>query len=108
MMILNYDKAELKALKDNYFISKAFYETIKEQTEEIQKKILAENEFYVTDDMMKIIITRGGTEADRRILKPFATYKMSNDDFKKYPDLYGLQIGAYPIAKNTGKYKKVW
>lgn len=23
----------------------------------------------------------------------------------EYPDLYGLQIGAYPIAKNTGKFK---
>lgn len=24
---------------------------------------------------------------------------------KKYPDLYGLTIGAYPIAKNTGKHR---
>lgn len=23
---------------------------------------------------------------------------------KEYPDLFGLQIGAYPIAKNSGKY----
>ncbi len=23
----------------------------------------------------------------------------------EYPDLYGLQIGAYPIAKNTGKHR---
>ena len=23
---------------------------------------------------------------------------------EQYPDLYGLMIGAYPIAKNTGKY----
>lgn len=22
----------------------------------------------------------------------------------KYPDLYGYMIGAYPIAKNTGKW----
>lgn len=24
---------------------------------------------------------------------------------KEYPDLYGLIIGAYPIAKNTGKHR---
>jgi len=23
---------------------------------------------------------------------------------EQFPDLYGLMIGAYPIAKNTGKY----
>lgn len=23
---------------------------------------------------------------------------------EQFPDLYGMQIGAYPIAKNTGKY----
>jgi len=23
----------------------------------------------------------------------------------EYPDLYGLQISAYPIAKNTGKFR---
>lgn len=23
----------------------------------------------------------------------------------EYPNLYGLEIGAYPIAKNTGKYR---
>lgn len=29
----------------------------------------------------------------------------SDKNTKEYPDLYGLQIGAYPIAKNTGKYR---
>lgn len=24
---------------------------------------------------------------------------------EKYPNLYGLTIGAYPIARNTGKYR---
>lgn len=31
----------------------------------------------------------------------------SDKNTKEYPDLYGLQIGAYPIAKNTGKYRWV-
>lgn len=25
----------------------------------------------------------------------------------EYPDLYGLCIAAYPIAKNTGKYRLI-
>ena len=28
----------------------------------------------------------------------------SDKNTKQFPDLYGLTIGAYPIAKNTGKY----
>lgn len=29
----------------------------------------------------------------------------SDKNTKEYPNLYGLAIGAYPIAKNTGKHK---
>lgn len=103
MTTLNYNKAELKALKDIYFISKAFYETIKEQAEEIQKKILAENEFYATDDMMEITIVRGGTEADRRILKPFATFKMNDNDFQKFLDLCYEEYKKAGIEDKRGK-----
>ena len=28
----------------------------------------------------------------------------SEDNTEQFPDLYGMHIGAYPIAKNTGKY----
>ena len=28
----------------------------------------------------------------------------SDKNTEQFPDLYGLTIGAYPIAKNTGKY----
>jgi hypothetical protein len=31
----------------------------------------------------------------------------SEHNTEEYPDLYGLTIGAYPIAKNTGKYEWV-
>lgn len=31
----------------------------------------------------------------------------SEHNSEKYPNLYGLTIGAYPIAKNTGKYRWV-
>lgn len=29
----------------------------------------------------------------------------SDKNTKEYPDLYGLEIGAYPIARNTEKYR---
>lgn len=29
----------------------------------------------------------------------------SENNTKEYPDLHGFTIGAYPIAKNTGKYR---
>lgn len=29
----------------------------------------------------------------------------SEHNTEKYPNLYGLQIGVYPIAKKTGKYR---
>ena len=28
----------------------------------------------------------------------------SDKNTEQFPDLYGMQIGAYPTAKNTGKY----
>ena len=31
----------------------------------------------------------------------------SNHNTEEYPNLYGLCIGAYPIAKNTGKWRWV-
>lgn len=31
----------------------------------------------------------------------------SEHNSEKHPNLYGLQIGAYPMAKNTGKYRWV-
>lgn len=31
----------------------------------------------------------------------------SEHNTEEYPNLYGLQIGAYPIAKHTGKYRLI-
>ena len=41
---IQYDKAFLGKLKSNYFNAKALYEIIKTKAEEIQRKVLAENE----------------------------------------------------------------
>lgn len=91
MKTLNYDRAELKALKHNFFMAKALYETIKDQAEEIQKKILAENEFY---DAM---------EVDKRILEPFATFKMNDNDFQKFLDLCYEEYKKAGIEDKRGK-----
>ena len=48
---IQYDKEFLGKLKSNYFNAKALYETIKANAEEIQRKVLAENEFYETEDI---------------------------------------------------------
>ena len=39
---MEYNRTFLRKLKENYFMSKALYETVKEQAEEIEKKIRAE------------------------------------------------------------------
>ena len=56
---INYDKKFLAKLKSNYFNAKALYECVKEQSEEIQRKVLAEHPFYMTDDMFDIRENRG-------------------------------------------------
>lgn len=50
---IQYDKVLLGKMKSNYFNAKALYETIKANAEEIQRKVLAENEFYETEDIAK-------------------------------------------------------
>ena len=101
--MMNYNKAKLRTLKNNYFMARSLYETIQKQSEEIQEKILVENEFYATDDMMEITIRRGGTDADRRILKPFDSYKMSDDNFQKYLNLCYEEYKRAGIEDKRGK-----
>ena len=48
---ISYDRKFLAKLKSNYFNAKALYETVKENAEEIERKILSENEFYETEDI---------------------------------------------------------
>lgn len=51
-------------------------------------------------EYMKVIeraVMKNGTEIQ------LEDWKENNT--KEYPDLYGLTIGTYPIAKNTGKHR---
>lgn len=94
---IQYDKAFLSKLKSNYFNAKALYETIKANSEEIQRKVLAENEFYETEDVTGIMKKRGGDGKPKRILDPDLTYMMDLD--KELPRFIDL---CYPEYVNAG------
>lgn len=91
-----YDKSELKRLKDDYFIKRAIYEAIKETAEEIQKNILANNEFYADKELLRD--TNG-----ERILKPFNSYLMNESDFQRYLDLCYAEYQKAGIADKRGR-----
>ena len=99
---LNYDKATLGKMKSNYFNAKALYEYIKEQAEDIQRKVLAENPFYIADDMLELR-ERRGYDGDKRIYEPNETYLMSEDDFQKYLDLIYPEYVKAGIADKRGR-----
>ena len=87
-MKINYDKKFLAQLKKNFFMAKALYECIKNEAEEIQRKVLAENEFYESEELAEMMETRGGSGTPKRILEPSETYMMDlNTDFQRYMDL---------------------
>ena len=65
---IQYDKVLLGKMKSNYFNAKALYETIKANAEEIQRKVLTENEFYETEDVAEKMKNRGGDGKPKRIL----------------------------------------
>lgn len=67
---ISYDRKFLAKLKSNYFNAKALYETVKENAEEIERKILSENEFYETEDIAEMMEKRGGDGKPKRIFEP--------------------------------------
>ena len=99
---IKYDKAMLGKMKSNYFNAKALYECIKEQAEEIQRKVLAENPFYIEDEMLELR-ERRGYDRDKRIYEPDETYLMSEDDFQKYLDLIYPEYVKAGIADKRGR-----
>lgn len=100
---INYDKKFLAKLKSNYFNAKVLYECVKEQSEEIQRKVLAERPFYMTDDMFDMRENRG-YKGDRRIYDPNDTYLMDLDnDFPKFLDLVYPEYVKVGIADKRGK-----
>lgn len=101
---INYDKKFLAKLKSNYFNAKTLYEIVKENAEEIERKILAENEFYETEDVAEMMEKRGGDGKPKRILDPDKTYMMDLDnDFPRFLDLCYPEYVKAGIADPRGK-----
>lgn len=103
-MKLDYDRELLAKLKKNYFMAKALYETVKENAEEIQKKILTENEFYETEDIAEKLEKRGGSGKPRRIFEPDNTYMMDLEtELPRFIDLCYPEYIKAGIADPRGK-----
>lgn len=101
---IQYDKVLLGKMKSNYFNAKALYETIKANAEEIQKKILAENEFYETEDVAEMMEKRGGDGKPKRILDPDLTYMMDLDnELPRFIDLCYPEYIKAGIADPRGR-----
>ena len=101
---IKYDRKLLGKLKSNYFNAKALYECIKEQAEEIQRKVLAENEFYETEDVAERMEKRGGSGKPKRILDPDLTYMMDLvTELPRFIDLCYLEYVKAGIADKRGK-----
>lgn len=102
---IQYDKEFLGKLKSNYFNAKALYETVKENAEEIQRKVLAENEFYETEDIAEKMQRRGGGNGKpKRILDPDLTYMMDLEkELPRFIDLCYPEYVKAGIADPRGK-----
>lgn len=101
---IQYDKVLLGKMKSNYFNAKALYETIKANAEEIQKKILAENEFYETEDVAEMMEKRGGDGKPKRILDPDLTYMMDLEkELPRFIDLCYPEYIKAGIADPRGR-----
>lgn len=102
---IQYDKALLGKMKSNYFNAKALYETIKANAEEIQRKVLAENEFYETDEWADIKEKRIKTKTEpKRILNPDDTYLMDlKNELPRFIDLCYPEYVKAGIADPRGR-----
>ena len=101
---IQYDKALLGKMKSNYFNAKASYETVKANAEEIQRKVLAENEFYETEDIAEMMEKRGGSGKPERILDPDHTYMMDLEtELPRFIDLCYPEYVKAGIADKRGK-----
>ena len=101
---ISYDRKLLTKLKSNYFNAKALYLTVKENAEEIQRKVLAENEFYETEDIAEMMEKRGGDGKPKRIFDPDLTYMMDLDnELPRFIDLCYPEYVKAGIADPRGK-----
>ena len=100
---IEYDKELLGKLKSNYFNAKALYECIKQQAEDIDTKVLQNNEFYKSEEWSEKMEKRGGNGNRERIIRPFDAYLMEEADFQKYLDLIYAEYVKAGIADKRGR-----
>lgn len=92
--------AEITALQETYLIAKAMEEEINAKDEEIKRKVLAENEYYISDELWKLMKE---DEPGRRITDPKGDFEMSETDMKDYiKKLYTEYLKA-GIADDRGE-----
>lgn len=102
-MKIKYNKKFLAQLKNNYFMARAMYETVKETAEEIEKNILATHEFYASEEWTERMMRRGNSEKRKRIYRPFDSFLMNETDFQKYLNLCYEQYRIYGIDDPRGR-----
>ena len=94
---------EITALQAAYYIARATEQTINEIDEEIQRKVLSENEYYISDELWELMLKRGINPADRRITEPKNSYKMGEEEMKDFvKKLYPEYLRA-GIADDRGE-----
>lgn len=92
---MNIDRTLLRTLKNNYYMAKAMYETIKELSHEIEQKVLEENAFYEAQDESGV---------PKRIYDPDRSWLMDQDtDFLRYLDLCYERYVEAGIADERGR-----
>lgn len=92
---MNIDRTLLRTLKNNYYMAKAMYETIKGLSHEIRQKVLEENVFYEATDE---------SGAPKRIYNPDRSWLMDQDaDFLRYLDLCYERYIEAGIADERGR-----
>lgn len=92
---MNIDRSLLRTLKNNYYMAKAMYETIKGMSYEIRQKVLEENAFYEAQDESGV---------PKRIYDPDRSWLMDQDaDFLRYLDLCYERYVEAGIADERGR-----
>jgi hypothetical protein len=94
----NFSKEEIKTLhklKTTVFYCKALLSTITDKMQEIEEKILKENEYYTCMNL--------NDSEPVRILKSNQTYRMSDSDFQDYLHLRleQMKINNIPLDNNS-------
>ena len=88
----------------NHIVAKECFCGGAKQAEEIERKILAENEFYETEDVAEMMEKRGRNGKPKRILEPSMTYMMDLDnELPRFIDLCYPEYVKAGIADPRGK-----